>query len=159
MPLEPDQQLHLTVAQGFVELRMFLDADAAMDDIDPFCMRLPEVLAVRLQIYEALKRWEPMQVVAKMLVEYEPENVEWWISWACATRGAESVEAARLILVNAVKQDLNDAAIHYDLARYECKLGNLEGAKDRLKRCFGLDPDCRLKALGDQDLEALWLSL
>ena len=29
MPLEPDQQLHITVAQGYVGLGMYLDADGA----------------------------------------------------------------------------------------------------------------------------------
>jgi tetratricopeptide (TPR) repeat protein len=159
MPLEPDQQFHLDVAQGFVQLRMFLDADAALEDIDPFCRHLPELLAVRLQICEALKKWELMQVVAKMLVEYEPENFKWWISWAHSARGGESVEAARLILVNAVKQNLNHAAIHYNLARYERELGNIDGAKNCLKRCFDLDPGWRIKALEDQDLDGLWQSL
>ena len=47
MPLSPDEQLHLRVAEVFMELGMYLDADAALDDIDPMCRHLPEVLAVR----------------------------------------------------------------------------------------------------------------
>jgi hypothetical protein len=35
---------------------MYLDADVALDDIDPYCRRLPEVLAVRVKIYQALER-------------------------------------------------------------------------------------------------------
>jgi hypothetical protein len=38
------------VTQGFVSLGMFLEANAALDDIDPACRHLPEVLAVRLKI-------------------------------------------------------------------------------------------------------------
>ena len=60
--LSPEKQLHLTVAQGFMELSMFLEADTALDDIDPFCRHLPEMLAVR--VYQALEPWELMQVVA-----------------------------------------------------------------------------------------------
>ena len=68
MPLEPDQQLALTVAQGYVGLGMYLDADAALDDIDPRCRHLPEVFAARVEIYRALEKWELMQAVAKTLV-------------------------------------------------------------------------------------------
>jgi len=68
MPLEPDQQLALTVAQGYVGLGMYLDADAALDDIDPPCRHLPEVFAARVEIYRALEKWELMQAVAKTLV-------------------------------------------------------------------------------------------
>jgi len=47
MPLSPDEHPHLTVAEGFLELGMFVEANDALDDIDPFCRHLPEVLAVR----------------------------------------------------------------------------------------------------------------
>ena len=56
MPGSPNQQLHLTVAQGFVEMGMFLEANDALDDIDPMCRHLPEVLVVRVQIYEAAEK-------------------------------------------------------------------------------------------------------
>ena len=46
MPLSPDEHIHLTAAEGFIQLGMYPDADAALDDIDPFCRHLPEVLAV-----------------------------------------------------------------------------------------------------------------
>jgi len=35
MPLSPDEQLHLNVAQGFLDLGMFMEANDALDDIDP----------------------------------------------------------------------------------------------------------------------------
>ena len=43
MPLEgPDQ--HLRAAHGFIELGMFEEANAELEEIDPFCRHLPEVL-------------------------------------------------------------------------------------------------------------------
>jgi tetratricopeptide (TPR) repeat protein len=158
MPLDPEEQLHLDAAEGFIHLGMYLDADAALDDIDPFSRHLPEVLAVRVKIYRALEKWELMQVVARKLTEYDPDDVQWWLSWADATMKAESVEAARLILVTALDV-LDHAGLHYDLARYECLLGNIEGATSCLKRCFDLAPGWRLRALEDPDLEPLWQSL
>ena len=46
MSLSPDEQIHLTAAEGFIGLGMYLDADAALDDIDPLCRHLLEVLAI-----------------------------------------------------------------------------------------------------------------
>jgi hypothetical protein len=54
----------------YVQLRMYLEADAELDEIDPFCRAAPEVLAVRLEIYAGLKKWELMQAVAKKLAEH-----------------------------------------------------------------------------------------
>lgn len=68
MPLEEREQRHVTAAQGFVELGMFVDADAELDRVDPFCRNLPEVLEVRARVYSALKRWELLEVVAKTTV-------------------------------------------------------------------------------------------
>ena len=88
MPLEPPDQQYCQAAVGYVELGMFVEADSELDKIDPFYRALPEVLAVRLAIYRGLKKWELMQEIAKRLKEFEPDNVQWTISLAYATRRA-----------------------------------------------------------------------
>jgi hypothetical protein len=57
MPLESRYQLHLRVAAGYIELAMFEEANAELEEIDPFCRHLPEVLLARLAIYHGLKKW------------------------------------------------------------------------------------------------------
>jgi tetratricopeptide (TPR) repeat protein len=159
MPLESDEQIHLTVAEGYVELAMYLEADAALDEIDPFCRHLREVLAMRLQIYEGLKKRELMQAVAQKLAEDEPENVQWWISWARSTRRADSLERAKPILLAALEKHGGVALIHFNLACYEAQLGDMETAKEFLARCSKIDPSWRLRSLEDRDLECLWGTL
>jgi tetratricopeptide (TPR) repeat protein len=159
MPLSPDDDILLNAAEGFIKLKSYLDADAALDDIDPFCRHLPEVLAVRVRVYQALERWELMEGVAKRMVEYIPDDAGWWILWAQATSHANSVEAARLILVNALEHHEEDAGVHFNLACYECGLENMERTKECLKRCFDLDPSWRILALEDEDLKPLGDSL
>jgi hypothetical protein len=46
MPLEPPDQKHWKAASGYVQLGMYLEADAQLDQ---FCRAAPEVLAVRLE--------------------------------------------------------------------------------------------------------------
>jgi len=45
-----------------------------------------------------------MQTVAKKLALFDPDNVDWTGFWAFATRRADSLEAARLILLEAVER-------------------------------------------------------
>lgn len=156
MPLEPDDLPFLLAAQGYLELGMFLDADAELERIDPERRHLPEILEVRMHIFCALKKWELMQAVAKSLALLDPENVHWIVSWAFATRRADCIEVARRILVNAVERQEDEALFHFNLACYECQLGNLDGAKERLKRAFVLNRSYRALALDDEDLEPLW---
>jgi tetratricopeptide (TPR) repeat protein len=117
---------------------------------------VPEVLAVRLLIYNGLKRWELMQSVAAKLNYYDPSEVQWWVSLAFAKRRAESIEDATAVLLRGVALHPKEAILHYNLACYECQLGNLNGAKERLRVAFKLEPRFRMAALDDDDLAPLW---
>jgi len=64
---------------------------------------------------------------------------KWTVSWAYATRRVDSIESARMILVSALERLPDVAIFHYNLACYECQLGDLEAANTRLKRAFELD--------------------
>jgi len=156
MPLVENDLKHLTAAQGYVELGMFLNAIAELEEIDPEVRHVPEVLEVRVQIYRALKKWELMQTVAKTLAIHDPDEPQWTVSWAYATRRADSIELARIILVNAIERMPNVAIFHYNLACYICQLGDLEKTKESLHQAFKLDPGMRVIALDDEDLEPLW---
>ncbi len=51
---------------------MFDEANAELEEIDPLCRSVREVLVARVIIYHGLKRWELMAVVAGRLVEWNP---------------------------------------------------------------------------------------
>src|SRR5882757_8824623 len=139
MSLEPLDQQHWQAAVGYVELGMFADADLELDEIDAFCRALPEILCMRLAIYRGLKKWELMQQIAKRLKEFQPDNVQWTISLAYATRRTFSIDVAMEILVDAEAKFPTEPAIPYNLACYYCQLGEIEKAKRYLKKAFEID--------------------
>lgn len=159
MTFAQEDQRHLEAASGYVQLGMYFDANEELEQITPELRVLPQVLAQRLQIYRAWKKWALMQVVAKQLVRQEPENPLWWLDWSRATYNCESTNAARSILEKALETHPNEARFLYTLGQYECELGNCAKAKARLEKAFTLDPKCRLSALEDEKLEPLWTSM
>ena len=159
MPLNPDDQRHLTAAEGYAELGMYLDANAELEAIDAEVRHVAEVLTVRVGIYAGLEKWELMQTVAGRLAAHDPDNVQWPISLAYATRRAEFIEAAKIILLKAVERHPKEPLLHYNLACYERVMGEVEVAKARLKHVFKMSPGGRLMALEDEDLRAVWDSL
>ena len=159
MPLEGPDQLHLRAAHGYIELGMFEEANAELEEIDPFCRHLPEVLVARLAIYHGLKKWELLAVVAKKLAEWNPKEPGFFVELAYATRRAESIHAAHAILTRAAGLHPTDATIQFNLACYEAQMGSLDRAKAHLKRATEIDAKFRLMALDDPDLEPLWASL
>ena len=115
--------------------------------------------AVRVEIYSGLKKWELLRTVAKKLADHDPDEVQWPISLAYATRRTESIEAAKLILLEAVERHPKEPMIHYNLACYECVMGEVEVAKARLKHMLKIEPRMRMMALEDEDLRGVWDSL
>jgi hypothetical protein len=51
------------------------------------------------------------------------------------------------------------AVFHFNLACYECQLGNIDAAKVYLTETFDIEPRYRLLALEDEDLKPLWDTL
>jgi hypothetical protein len=51
----------------------------------------PEVLALRIEIYRKLKKWELMREIAKRLNDFQPNEIQWVLSYAFATRRGEKV--------------------------------------------------------------------
>ena len=159
MPLEPPDQQHWQAAVGFVELGMYEDANSELERIDAFCRAVPEVLAVRIAIYHGLEKWELMREIAERLADFQPNDIQWTISLAYATRRANSIQAAKEILLNAESKFPKEAIISYNLACYECQLGEIKKAKNYLKKAFELDSNWRIAALDDEDLKPLWNTL
>lgn len=159
MLLEPPDQRHWQAATGYAELGLFLEADTELDKIDPFNRAAPEVLAVRLVIYRGLEKWLLMREIAKRLAEFQPNDIQWTISLAYATRRSESIQSAKEILRNPESKFPNDGAIKYNLACYACQTGDIETAKHYLKKAFAIDSNWRRNALRDEDLKPLWDSL
>jgi hypothetical protein len=152
MPLDFTDQEHLTAAEGYIELGMCAEADAELEKIDPALRNLPEILDVRLRIYQYLKKWDLMQFVASTLTELDPNHLQWIVSWAFAARRAISIEAAKAILVVALERHPGAAVLHFNLACYECQNGDLDAARERLHHAITLDDAYRVIAWDDEDL-------
>ena len=100
-----------------------------------------------------------MQAVAKKLVDLDPADRQRSIALAYATRRADSIQAAKLILVDALEKHPSEAMIHYNLACYECQLGDIPSAKKFIERALQLNPKMGRLALDAEDLQPLWASL
>src|SRR5215467_12105727 len=147
MPLEAPDHQYWRASVGYVELGMFQEASDQLENIDPFDRAAPEVLAVRIAVYQGLKKWELMQEIAKRLAESQPDDIQWTISLAYATRRADSIKAAKEILLNAEPKFPKNAVIKYNLACYFCQTGDIKTAKNYLKEAFEIDLNLRIAAL------------
>ena len=146
----------LRAVEGYLELGLPEEAREELAAVAPEHGAEQRVLTLRVFVYQALSDWPQMATAAAALCQACPEEAQWQISFAYATRRAHNIEAARAVLRAAQGRFPEEALIPYNLACYECQLGRLEEARGYLREAFRLEQACREMALRDADLTPLY---
>lgn len=163
MPDQADNQkphtlspkVHWSRATGYLKLGML---EPAIQELSMLPEHLPwskQRRGMMVEIFQQGKRWAEMGEVAHGLRMEFPEDADWWIADAYATRRCQTVEKAREILLEALVHHYDHAMIRYNLACYACVLGSLGECLDFLKEAAKRDQRCKLMALEDEDLCAV----
>ena len=162
-PLEPPDSHYLSAATGWLGLGNVAEAGAELEKIAPQFQSHPDVLAVQFDIHAQAGRWDAAAEIAGTLTRLEPKQPGAWISLAYATRRKTGggVPAARAILIQAQKSFTKEPTIAYNLACYDCQLGDLIAAKAWLDKACHLGDIRKIKHMArqDPDLEPLWPEL
>lgn len=151
-----DARRHIQRADGFLDLGMALDARAELDQIPEAFRNVAPVRVELLRLAFTEKDWPAAAALAGELSGKFPDEPAFWVERAYATRRAVSIAAARDILTDAALRFPKLAMIHFNLACYDCQLGNLDSALRWLAQAVALDEKCHEAALEDEDLKPLW---
>ena len=135
-----------------------MEADADLDRMTPQLRGHPDVLKLRWQVYAVAKKWEAALDIAAALIALAPEDPVGWVNRSYALHELKRTAEARDNLLRVVDKWPTIAVMRYNLACYECQLGNLERAKEWLEKAYRLGDSKQMKlaALDDPDLEPLW---
>lgn len=145
----------LLAAQGYCELGMIEDALAELAELPVEVQGDPVALELRLVILMQARRWKAALAVGRALCAAAPHKAGGFIHSAFCLHELGQTDAARDLLLNGPEILHAEAIFHYNLACYECRLGNLDVARAHLDRSFQLDKKYRDFARTDADLEAL----
>jgi tetratricopeptide (TPR) repeat protein len=147
----------LQYASGFIELGMLREAAKELRAIGRADQLSPTVLTVWIDLNMHARNWEQVIKVSEKLVRAEPGDDKGWISWAFALRELNQIGEARAVLLRALPLHTKTCdVLHYNLACYECLLGNLLEAKRYLKTATRKDKQWKTEAMDDPDLKELW---
>jgi len=122
----------------------------------------PEVMAVRYAILAKEDCWQACEEIAGNLVALAPESAFGWIQRSYALHEMKFSQEALDQLLPALDLFPDEIVIRYNLACYECVLGNMGHAKLHLASAFTLaqNQKCfdewKAHMLGDPDLKPLW---
>ena len=146
----------LEKADGYMDLKMWAQAQDELNKVSPDDVASIAYRHTRLRLAIENEDWPTSTDLVTSLQKAVPEEPAFWVQHAYVARRAESIHAARTILCDALGKFPQMAVIPFNLACYECQLGELQLAHEYLQAAFELDPSFRDLALRDEDLEPLW---
>ncbi|KAA3601012.1 MAG: hypothetical protein D8M57_14430 [Candidatus Scalindua sp. AMX11] len=145
----------LMAADGYLDLNMYAEARKELVQVPNVYHNHHLYLWLMNRLSVETEDWEMAVTISRTLCEKRPDIVDSWVAYAYAVRRHEKISNARTILLQAIERFSEEAIIPYNLACYECQLGNIEKAKIYLKRALSLDMNFRVIALEDEDLRTL----
>jgi predicted Zn-dependent protease len=150
-----DQERKLLAAQGYSELDMHDDALDEIGSLPADAQREPPALEIRLIVLMHAHRWGEAIAAGRALSEAAPDRNAGYIHTAFCLHETGLTTEARELLLAGPESLHNEPTYHYNLACYECRLGNPDLARLHLEKCFALDKKFRDFAKTDPDLAAL----
>ena len=90
MPSLLDNLCLLEAAQGYATLGLYLQSNRELEQMSADTRFWPEVLAVKLAIFDGLKLWEMVEIVAFQLLESAEGNPRWLSMAETARQGTRA---------------------------------------------------------------------
>ncbi|MEO6245068.1 MAG: hypothetical protein ABIQ12_06500 [Opitutaceae bacterium] len=142
-------------ARGYLELGMLAEAAAELALVpEPENAGLG-FQGVRLALLQEQQDWPALRDCARDYAHRVPEEAAAWVTWAYAARRADSITAARKVLLEAIPHHPANGTIQFNLACYASQLGELTDARHHLELAIALDKEFAKAAVTDPDLAPL----
>jgi|14_taG_2_1085336.scaffolds.fasta_scaffold00607_10 tetratricopeptide (TPR) repeat protein len=150
---------HLSRSNGYRELGMFDESILILEDI-PFEEDRwhPLVVEARYKTYRDAEQWELAIIMAKLKHESKPNNLEWLLNYADGLHQMGDTKKAIACLKDAEGRFGENAEYLFRLGKYHALLGEVEEAKNLVRRAFKLDGSFKADFLDDPAFDSVWES-
>jgi predicted Zn-dependent protease len=155
MTLEEFKRLCDT-AEGYIGLGMLDDAANLLEELPTNLKITKEVIVLHMAIL--VRSGQPLKAsyLAENLSFGDPDNVGLMLEVAHLRLDAGEPTEAIKWLRDVEQRCRTSAAFHHLRARCHAKLGDWDACRSALREAHTLDPDLRLKSLGDPAFETIY---
>lgn len=122
----------IKAAEGYLQLEMSEAALVELDRLEVLDQGHPVALLYRSKAHMDEKNFERAAVVADVGISAYPLRAEFYFLKAFALAGTGDSWSAKQALLRAPNTIQQTGEFHYNLARYEAELGNIESARQHL---------------------------
>jgi tetratricopeptide (TPR) repeat protein len=118
----------------------------------------PLVVEARYNTYRDAKEWELAMTMAKLKHESKPNSLEWLLNYADAHHQLGDTKNAIACLKDAEGRFGEEAEYLFRLGKYHAILGNVDEAKNLVRRVFKLNGSFKADFLEDPAFDSVWVS-
>lgn len=151
-----ETQRALRAADGYLFLGLPLEALQELDGIPPAEQPEPTVMLARIRVLLHLRRWRDAEQLSLQGAGRHPTEEEFTVQRAFALHQLRKGEEAIEVLLAAPEWIRRTGILHYNLACYEARLGDLKTAQQCIDTAIELNAAIKKNAKTDPDLQALW---
>ena len=151
-----EAQRALHAADGYLYLGL---ADYALKQLD--FVPVPEqgdpsVMLARVRVLLHLRDWPQAEKLSSTGAEQHPSEEEFTVQRAFALHQLKKGDEAVEVLLSAPEWLRRTGILHYNLACYEARLGNLSTARQCIRAAIKINAAMKKNARVDPDLQSLW---
>jgi tetratricopeptide (TPR) repeat protein len=146
----------LRAAEGYAYLGLYRDALRELDQVNDCEQEERDVLIARIRVLLHLGRWQrAIRLSARAECLYHDED-EFTVQRAFALHQMDRSEEAARVLLDAPDWLRRTGILHYNLACYEARWGNIQVARQCVQTAITLNSAIKKNARQDPDLADLW---
>lgn len=155
-PIDAPDSHHLAAAQGWLELENTAEAIKELEQIASGFQEHPDVLETRWAVEAKRLNWDECVHVATQLTQHAPGRSSGWIHRSFALHELKRTQEAYELLLPSLSLFKDIWTIAYNLACYQCQLGQKEPALEFYTQALEIGGESvKDMALADADLAAL----
>jgi len=151
-----ETQRLLRAADGYLYLGMAEEALAELVAIPAPERNGSAVLLSRIRVLLHMKNWSSAETLSGRGVRLHPDEGEFTVQRAFALHQMKRDGAAEEALLAAPEWIRRTGILHYNLACYQARLGDLSEARECIDVAIQINAGIKKNAQLDPDLQALW---
>lgn len=147
----------LQAADGYLYLGMADEALKELESVGRSEQEKPSVLLARIRVLLHLRQWREAESLSSRAALAHPDEDEFTVQQAFALHQLEKGEEAVEVLLAAPEWIRRTGILHYNLACYEARLGDLKTARQCINAAIQINAAMKKNARVDPDLQGLWM--
>ncbi len=151
-----ETQRALQAADGYLFLKLPTYALEELNSVPVEEKTAASVMLSKVRVLLHLRRWSKAETLAGKGALEHPAEEEFTVQRAFALHQLKKGEEAVEVLQAAPEWIRRSGILHYNLACYEARLGDLTTARQCIRAAIQLNSGMKKNARIDPDLRALW---